>query len=163
MRIGISSVHIPSRAVRCRQSSDPAGVLQTTKPIRRYIVGSNHSFHRRFRRELCHFRKELAVKLRKVRQKRKAYKRRKPACRLIFLAQREGFEPSSGFSRYTISNRARYDLFDTAANRWRSHNASRRCSAAQRRLLYQLFSRCQVDSSQFSIFFFCPTSHTRSR
>ena len=34
------------------------------------------------------------------------------------LAQREGFEPSSGFSRYTISNRARYDLFDTAANRW---------------------------------------------
>ena len=32
------------------------------------------------------------------------------------LAQWEGFEPSSGFSRYTISNRARYDLFDTAAN-----------------------------------------------
>ena len=31
------------------------------------------------------------------------------------MAQREGFEPSSGFSRYTISNRARYDLFDTAA------------------------------------------------
>lgn len=86
MRIGISSVHIPSRAVRCRQSSDPAGVLQTTKPIRRYIVGSNHSFHRRFRRELRHFRRELAVKLRKVRQKRKAYKRRKPACRLIFLS-----------------------------------------------------------------------------
>ena len=70
------------------------GVLWTTEPIRRYIVGSNHSFHRRFRRELRHFRRELAVKLRKVRQKRKAYKRRKPACRLIFLAQREGFEPS---------------------------------------------------------------------
>lgn len=39
---------------------------------------------------------------------------------LRVLAQREGFEPSSGFSRYTISNRARYDLFDTAASagRW---------------------------------------------
>ena len=33
----------------------------------------------------------------------------------FILAQREGFEPSSRFSDYTISNRARYDHFDTAA------------------------------------------------
>ncbi len=31
------------------------------------------------------------------------------------MAQRVGFEPTSGFSRYTISNRARYVHFDTAA------------------------------------------------
>ena len=34
------------------------------------------------------------LRRRKVRQKRKVYKRHKSACRLIFLAQREGFEPS---------------------------------------------------------------------
>ena len=36
------------------------------------------------------------------------------------LAQWEGFEPSSRFSGYTISNRARYDHFDTTAGhrRW---------------------------------------------
>lgn len=32
------------------------------------------------------------------------------------LAQWEGFEPSSRFSGYTISNRARYDHFDTTAS-----------------------------------------------
>ena len=44
----------------------------------------------------------------------------------FIMAQWEGFEPSSRVNGYTISNRARYDLFDTAANRWRSHNASGR-------------------------------------
>ena len=33
----------------------------------------------------------------------------------FILAQWEGFEPSSRFSGYTISNRARYDHFDTTA------------------------------------------------
>lgn len=32
------------------------------------------------------------------------------------MAEQEGFEPSSRFSGYTISNRARYDHFDTAPN-----------------------------------------------
>ena len=39
------------------------------------------------------------------------------------MAQQEGFEPSSGFSRYTISNRARYDLFDTAASMRCGHDS----------------------------------------
>ena len=114
--------------MRCRQSSDPAGVLQTTKQIRRYIVGSNHSFHRRFRRELCHFRKELAVKLRKARQKRKAYKRRKPACRLIFLAQREGFEPSWDCSQTDFEGR------ETAKSPYISAYCRTKCSLKIRKI-----------------------------
>ena len=39
--------------------------------------------------------------------------------RSFLLAQWEGFEPSSRFSGYTISNRARYDHFDTtASHKW---------------------------------------------
>ena len=32
------------------------------------------------------------------------------------MAEMEGFEPSDDFRRHTISNRARYDRFDTSPN-----------------------------------------------
>ena len=35
--------------------------------------------------------------------------------RAFFMAQQERFELSDGVARHTISNRARYDRFDTAA------------------------------------------------
>ncbi len=36
--------------------------------------------------------------------------------KVFLLAQWEGFEPSSRVNGYTISNRARYDHFDTTAS-----------------------------------------------
>ena len=81
----------------CGQSNNPAGVLQAAKPIRRYIMGSNHSFIGGLGENYAALGENWHINFQSPslkKAKRKAYKRHKPACRLIVLAQREGFEPS---------------------------------------------------------------------
>ena len=41
-------------------------------------------------------------------------KKHDTSCRAFPLAERVGFEPTCGFTRNSISSRARYDHFDTA-------------------------------------------------
>ena len=59
------------------------------------------------------------------------------------VAQQERFELSSRVSGYTISSRARYDHFDTAASVCRPRSAPSR-SPGQQNVLYQLFFKSQV-------------------
>ena len=81
----------------CRQSNNPAGVLQATKPIRRYIMGSNHSFIGGLGENYAALGENWHINFQSLslkKQKEKPTNGIKPLVDWTFLAQREGFEPS---------------------------------------------------------------------
>ena len=86
-------------AVLCRQSNNPPGVLQVTKPIRRYIMGSNHSFIGGLGENYAALGENWHINFQSPslkKTKRKAYKRLKTACRLNFFGAAGGIRTLVG-------------------------------------------------------------------
>ena len=83
----------------CRQSNNPAGVLQAAKPIRRYIMGSNHSFIGGLGENYAALGENWHINFQSPslkKAKRKAYKRHKTACRLNFFGAAGGIRTLVG-------------------------------------------------------------------
>ncbi len=80
-------------------SNNPAGVLQATKPIRRYIMGSNHSFIGGLGENYAALGENWHINFQSPslkKAKRKAYKRHKTACRLNFFGAAGGIRTLVG-------------------------------------------------------------------
>ena len=68
------------------------------------------------------------------------------------LAEKEGFEPSSRVSGYTISSRARYDHFDTSPNFLSFHRLN--CLVRPRDNVYSSIILSEMSTPFFHFFYF---------